>query len=152
MKSTDTPSKEISTISSSNNTSSGLSKRWLWGAVGIASALALGVAMSRLGLPFLKRNEKPFKKSALPTALTAEWQLIDKIDRALQKSHIEGIDVYVKNGKVLLVASPEQLHDLSDARDLILALDGVQSVETSIKAPFAESPISTQTPPRSLVQ
>ncbi|MFN3345105.1 MAG: hypothetical protein ACK412_05600 [Chloroherpetonaceae bacterium] len=119
------------------------SKKWIWGAIGITSALALGVAVSRRGLPFLLRKEQSSKKSALPAALTSEWQLIEKIDRVLQKAHIEGIDVYVKNAKVLLVATPEQRHDLSDARDLILALDGVQSVETSVKEPSISSSSST---------
>lgn len=115
------------------------SKKWIWGVVGVASALALGVAVLHRGLPIFKRREKFHEQSALPTALVADWQLIEKIDRALQKSHIEGIDVYVKNGKVLLVATPEQSHDLSDARDLISALDGVQFVEMSLKAPPAQS-------------
>ncbi|MGQ9805207.1 MAG: hypothetical protein ACUVRP_03910 [Chlorobiales bacterium] len=145
MKSTDTPSKESPMISSSNSTPGGFSKKWIWGVVGVASALALGVAVSRFGLPFFKRREKFYEQSALPTALVADWQLIEKIDRALQKSHIEGIDVYVKNGKVLLVATPEKQHDLSDARDLISALDGVLSVETSVKASSAQSSTPTTT-------
>ncbi len=134
-------------ISSSSSAPSRFSKNWIWGAIGIASALALGVAVSRFGLPFRLRKEKspekPSEKSELPTALTAEWQLIEKIDRALQKAHIKGVDVYVKNGKVLLVATPEQQDDLSDARDLILVLNGVQSVETSVKEPFVPSSKST---------
>ncbi|MFQ3596938.1 MAG: hypothetical protein SNJ55_00130 [Chloroherpetonaceae bacterium] len=149
MKSTDIPSKETPMTSGSSSASSGFSKKWIWGAVGIASALALGVAVSRLGLPFLSRREKSAENAALPSALTAEWQLIEKIDRALQKSHIEGIDVYVKNGKVLLVATHEQQNDLSDARDVILALEGVQSVETSVKEPFSSQ---HQPSPRSLAQ
>jgi len=143
MKSTDIPSQESPTALVSNSPFSGFSKKWIWGAIGIASALVLGVAVSRRGLPFRQRKENRSEKSALPKTMTAEWQLIEKIDRALQKSHIEGIEVYVKNGKVLLVAPPEQQHDLSDARDLILALNGVQSVETSIKAPSAPSSVST---------
>ncbi len=143
MKSSNTPSPETSTLSNSNSASRGFSKKWIWGAIGIASALALGVAVSRRGLPFFSRKEKPRDKETFPTSLTAEWQLIEKIDRALQTAHIQGIDVYVKNGKVLLVATPEQQHDLLDARDLILALDGVLSVETSIKAPSAHASIST---------
>ncbi len=143
MKSTNTPTQETSMISDSNSAPSGFSKKWIWGAVGIASALALGVAVSRFGFPFRLRKEKSYEKSELPTALTAEWQLIEKIDRALQKAHIKGIDVYVKNGKVLLVATPEQQDDLSDARDLILVLNGVQSVETSVKEPFVPSSTST---------
>ncbi len=148
MKSTNKPSQESPMISDSNSTLMKFSKKWIWGAIGIASALALGVAVTRRGLPFRLRKEKSTEKhasekSALPSTLIAEWQLIEKIDRVLQKSHIEGIEVYVKNGKVLLVAPPEQQHDLLDARDLILALDGVQSVETSIKAPSAPSSVST---------
>ncbi len=130
------PSQETPTTSESSR----FSKKWIWGAIGIASALALGVAVSRRGLPFLSRKEKTSGNSALPTTLTAEWQLIEKIDRALQTAHIQGIDVYVKNGKVLLVATPEQQHDLLDARDLILSLDGVQSVETSVKSSLETSP------------
>jgi hypothetical protein len=143
MKLPDTPSKKSPIISSSTKVSNRFSKKWIWGAVGVASALVLGVAVSRFGLPFRLRKEKSSEKSELPTALTAEWQLIEKIDRALQKAHIEGIDVYVKNGKVLLVATPEQRDDLSDARDLILVLNGVQSVEISVKEPFVPSSTST---------
>lgn len=145
MKSTDTPSKESPMISGSKSTPGGFSKKWIWGVVGVASALILGVAVSRRGLPLRLRKETSSEKSTLSTTLTTEWQLIEKIDRALQKSHIEGIDVYVKNGKVLLVATPEKQHDLSDARDLILALDGVLSVETSVKASSAQSSIPTTT-------
>lgn len=141
MNSSNTPSSETSTLSNSNSASRGFSKKWIWGVIGIASALALGVAVSRRGLPFFSRKDKPRDKATFPTSLTAEWQLIEKIDRALQKSHIEGIEVYVKNGKVLLVAPPEQQHDLLDARDLILSLDGVQSVETSVKS--SSEPSST---------
>jgi nitrate reductase NapAB chaperone NapD len=136
MKSPNMPSQETPTTSDSSR----FSKKWIWGAIGIASALALGVAVSRRGLPFRLRKENGSEKSALPTTITAEWQLIEKIDRALQKSHIEGIEVYVKNGKVLLVAPPEQQHDLLDARDLIRSLDGVQSVETSVKSSSQTSP------------
>jgi hypothetical protein len=143
MKSSNKPSQEIPTMFGSGSTSSRFSKKWVWGAIGIASALALGVALSRRGLPFLSRKEKDSKRSALPPTLTAEWQLIDKIDRALQKARIKGIDVYVKNGKVLLVATHEHRRDLSDARDIILAIDGVCSVETSIKESSAQSSISS---------
>ncbi len=112
----------------------------------------VGTCLRRGGLAFriavLEVQGKSSEKSALPTALTVEWQLIEKIDRALHKAHIAGIDVYVKNGKVLLVATPEQQHDLSDARDLILALDGVQSVETSIK----ESSVSSSNTTRNFAQ
>ncbi len=130
------PSQETPTTSGSSR----FSKKWIWGAVGIASALALGVTVSRRGLPLFSRKEKPRDKATFPTSLTAEWQLIEKIDRALQAAHIQGIDVYVKNGKVLLVTTPAQQHDLLDARDLILTLDGVQSVETSVKSSSEPSP------------
>lgn len=133
MKSNKTPASQSSIASNQNDSSSRFSKKWIWGAIGIASALALGVAASRRGLPFLSRRDKTSKKSALPTTLTTEWQLIEKIDRALQKRRIEGIDVYVKNGKILLVAAPEYQRELADARDLIFSIEGVQSVETSIK-------------------
>ncbi len=155
MKLSNKPSQETPEISNASSAFSMFSRKWIWGTVGLISALALGVAVSRFGLPLrLRRDKSSEKKSSeksavLPTALTAEWQLIEKIDRALQKAHIEGIDVYVKNGKVLLVATPEQQHDLSDARDVILALEGVQSVEISVKA---SSRSQHQLPPRHLAQ
>ncbi len=152
MKFTKIPSPESPTVSDSSHTGSKSSKKWIWGTLGIMSALALGVAVSRFGLPSLKRKQTSSGKSVLPTGLTAEWQLIEKIDRTLQKAQIQGIDVYVKNGKVLLVAAPEQQHDLADARDVILALDGVHSVEISIKAPSTPSSFPTSNHARNFAQ
>ncbi len=137
MASHNIPSQESFTVASSM--SDKLPKKWIWGALGVVSALALGVAVSRRGLSFIWRKGSSAAKNKLSNTLTAEWQLIEKIDRVLQQSHIKGIDVYVKNSNVLLVAAPEREQDLLDARDLILAIDGVQSVEISFKAPFAST-------------
>ncbi|MCS6988734.1 MAG: BON domain-containing protein [Chloroherpetonaceae bacterium] len=133
-------SKELPT---SEKASKWFSKKWVWGAIGIASAFALGVALSRRGLPSFSRkttrSPKPFSET-----LAAEWQLIEKIDRALAKARITGIEVYVKNGKVLLVAPAEHQRFLADARDVILAVEGVQRVETSVK----ETPLSASSSAR----
>lgn len=58
--------------------------------------MILGIAVSRRGWPLLFRKAKAPSKTVLPTALTTEWQLIEKIDSVLQKAHIKGIEVYVK--------------------------------------------------------
>lgn len=117
---------------SSEQSSRWFSSKWVWGAIGVASAIALGVMVTRRGVSFFSRpSQRPPKP--FPETLAAEWQLIEKIDRALAKARIEGIEVYVKSGKVLLVAPAERQRFLADARDVILAIDGVQSVETSVK-------------------
>jgi len=96
MKSINKPSLKTAMPRSSGIPSSRSPKKWIWGAIGVASAMILGIAVSRRGWPLLFRKAKAPSKTVLPTALTTEWQLIEKIDSVLQKAHIKGIEVYVK--------------------------------------------------------
>jgi osmotically-inducible protein OsmY len=122
---------------SDSDKSSNAPKKWIWGAVGIASLLALGFVMSwRTGAAQKKTPRKSDDKlpdRLPPYSLTKDWRLIESIDDALQSAHIDGVDVYVKHGKVLLVASASRQAELSEALKIISALTGVRTVEGTIR-------------------
>lgn len=134
---------ESSNLSSPTETS----RKWIWGAVGFASLLALGFAVSWRNFSAHKKksskSEPQLPDRLPPYSLTKDWQLIETIDDALQAAHIDGVDVYVKHGKVMLVAASSHQAELSEALRIISSINGVKNVEASIREIEGEQAGST---------
>ena len=111
---------------STPDTSTQTRRKWFWGILGIASVAALGIAFSRSFLP----------KSSKTQALS-DWQLLHRIDAELSRSGVAGVEVYLRQRKVVLIAAPEQREQLRRAVEVVQRMQDVELIDALIR----DSPI-----------
>jgi hypothetical protein len=107
---------------STSDASTPTRRNWFWGILGIASVAALGIAFSRSLLP------KPSKTQAL-----SEWQLLHRIDAELSRSGVDGVEVYLRQRKVVLIAAPEQREQLRRAVEVVQRIKDVELIDALIR-------------------
>lgn len=104
--------------------------RWLWGALGLAGAAVLGIVVSR------KMNQATDK----PKPARNEWQLISRIDAALSEAGIYGVEVYLRQQKVVLIAAPQYRAQLERAVEVVQNLEGATLIDALIREESAIAP------------
>jgi hypothetical protein len=107
---------------STPDTSTQTRRKWFWGILGIASVAALGIAFSRSFLP----------KSSKTQALS-DWQLLHRIDAELSRSGVNGVEVYLRQRKVVLIAAPEQREQLRRAVEVVQRIKDVELIDALIR-------------------
>jgi hypothetical protein len=105
-----------------SDTSTPTRRNWFWGILGISSVAALGIAFSRSLLP----------KSSKTQALS-EWQLLHRIDAELSRSGVNGVEVYLRQRKVVLIAAPEQREQLRRAVEVVQRIKDVELIDALIR-------------------
>jgi hypothetical protein len=101
--------------------------KWIAGAVGLASAAVLGFVVTK------KVLDKRKPAQPLRPRVGGDWKLIDRIDAALGKADIEGIEVFLNKNKAVLISGQNNLENLNAAKKIISAIDGITEVETIVK-------------------
>lgn len=122
----DIPSQSLEKDAATPNRS-----KWLWGLLGLASVAALGVAVSRSVASKSSKTSRP----------PSDWQLINRIDAELSRAGVGGVEVYLRQRKVVLIASAERRDELRRAVEVVERIDGVQLIDALIRdaAPLSDS-------------
>jgi nitrate reductase NapAB chaperone NapD len=103
------------------STPSKKNRTWLWALAGLASAAAVGFVISRTAA----------KPKLPPKNFSADWHIIERIGELLEAASIEGVEVYVNRGRVILIAEDSRQRDLDAVLVPISELTGVLSVGVS---------------------
>ncbi|MDX2129734.1 MAG: hypothetical protein SFU91_11935 [Chloroherpetonaceae bacterium] len=120
------------------------SKKWIFGLLGVASAVALGIIVSKK-LP--KRDSSNHKK----LDFSSRWNdlkeggerlaspmhekgvdILETIDKLLHHNGISGIQVYLRGNTALLISGAHHASDLELATVLIRKIDGIQEVQSVV--------------------
>lgn len=94
--------------------------RWLWGALGVVGAAVLGIMVSR-------------KMGSQPKLAASDWQLIARLDAALSEAGIYGVEVYLRQQKVVLIAPPAYRAQLERAVKVVQNLEGATLIDALIR-------------------
>lgn len=111
------------TSSSEKDTSAPRRSKWLWGLLGLASVAAIGLVVSRSAT----------SKSSKVSGPLSDLQLINRIDAALSQAGISGVEVYLRQQKVVLIALPDCREELQRAVDVVQHIEGVQLIDALIR-------------------